>query len=116
MMGNERIWAEPYFDGKLIHPAFWKEIDLAWFFWNNRQTFAELNTKQNMIAIYVFLDNGNFFTTGFNGSFEQAEKYYLGQSFEQSDETMAKVVKIEIAPWLFGKNRQNVVELNTKWK
>lgn len=26
MLGNERIWAEPYFDGKLIHPAFWKEI------------------------------------------------------------------------------------------
>lgn len=51
-----------------------------------------------MITIHVTLDNGNFFTTGFNGSFEQAEKYYLGQSFEQSDETIAKVVKIEIAP------------------
>lgn len=29
MFGNERIWAEPYFDNNLIHPGFWKEIVLA---------------------------------------------------------------------------------------
>jgi hypothetical protein len=29
MFGNERIWAEPYFDGNLIHPGFWKEISLV---------------------------------------------------------------------------------------
>jgi len=39
-----------------------------------------------MITIKVTLSNGNNWTTRFNGSFKDAEHYYVGTFFETSDE------------------------------
>jgi hypothetical protein len=38
------------------------------------------------IKIKVMLTNGNNWTTGFNGTLEEAKHYYLGTFFETSDE------------------------------
>jgi len=51
----------------------------------------------NMITIKVTLTNGNNWTTGFNGSFADAEHYYLGTFFETSDELHAhECVRVEM--------------------
>lgn len=49
-----------------------------------------------MIYLLVTFSDGNWFKTGFNGTFEQAEKYYLGQKFEL-DETkpMVECTRVE---------------------
>ena len=39
-----------------------------------------------MITIKVTLSNGNNWTTRFNGTFKDAEHYYVGTFFETSDE------------------------------
>ena len=43
----------------------------------------------------VDFDDGDYLTTGFNGDLNDAREYYLGHSFEKSDETMHKVIKVE---------------------
>ena len=51
-----------------------------------------------MITIKVTLSNGNNWTTGFNGSFADAEHYYLGTFFETSDELHDhECVRVELA-------------------
>jgi hypothetical protein len=56
---------------------------------------AKIETYKNMNFFYVEFDDGDFFTTGFNGTLEDAKKYYLGKEFERFDEKMHKCVKVE---------------------
>jgi hypothetical protein len=50
----------------------------------------------------ITFEDGNYFETGFNGDFEAAKKYYLGQKFEL-DETKPMVKCVGVI-WLgFGK-------------
>jgi len=54
-----------------------------------------------MITIKVTLSNGNNWTTRFNGSFKDAEGYYIGTYFETSDELHDhECVRVELA-WVF---------------
>ena len=49
------------------------------------------------IAVKVYLDNGNNFVTSiniYNGDARPIINYFLGKKFEQSDETMAKCIKL----------------------
>lgn len=51
----------------------------------------------------VTFEDGNHLTTGFNGTLQDAEKYYVGQSFQFGDteenpnDLMIKAVKVEVA-------------------
>lgn len=51
-----------------------------------------------MRAIKVTFDNGNSIETNINGTNEEIEKYYLGQTFNLGNgphDLMAKAVKVE---------------------
>lgn len=50
----------------------------------------------NRIDIKVSLENGDWFVTGFNGTFEEAKKYYVDECFEAHDESVHKCIKIEL--------------------
>jgi hypothetical protein len=51
-----------------------------------------------MIFIKVYLETGDYFTTGFNGTFEEAVDYYVDHYFNigTSNESSIKCVKIEL--------------------
>lgn len=51
-----------------------------------------------MIAVKVIYDNGDFTTTGFNGTLDEAEKYFLGSTFNLGTERddMHRCVKVEL--------------------
>lgn len=51
--------------------------------------------QNNMNFFTIKFDDGDFFTTSFNGTLEDAKKYYLGYDFERFDEKMHKCVKVE---------------------
>lgn len=39
--------------------------------------------------------NGDTFVTGFNGTFIEAQRYYVGTPYVYSDETTTQIVKVE---------------------
>jgi hypothetical protein len=50
-----------------------------------------------MITIKVTLSNGNRWTTGFNGTLQDAETYYVGRYFETADELHShECVRVEL--------------------
>lgn len=51
-----------------------------------------------MIAVKVIYDNGDFTTTGFNGTFDEARRYFLGSTFNLGTERddMHRCVKVEL--------------------
>ena len=50
-----------------------------------------------MITLKVKFENGDYFYTGFNGTRETAESYYLGKRFNigSAEDNMQKCVAIE---------------------
>jgi len=44
----------------------------------------------------ITFDDGNSIKTGFNGTLEEVNNYYLNNSFELVEGTMSKAVKVEI--------------------
>ncbi len=52
-----------------------------------------------MLDLKIYFDNGDNLTTGFNGTKEDAEKYYIGKYFNLGDadkDVMTKGVKVEV--------------------
>lgn len=51
-----------------------------------------------MIAVKVTYDNGDFTTTDFNGTLDEAERYFLGSTFNLGTERddMHRCVKVEL--------------------
>lgn len=48
-----------------------------------------------MNTFRVNFDDGDHLVTGFRGTLEEAQAYYVGKSFEKRDETMHKGVSVE---------------------
>jgi hypothetical protein len=58
-------------------------------------------TKSNLMAVKVTLDDGSYYVTDVNadGGLESAEKYFLGKNlnFGIEDDDIKKCVKVELA-------------------
>lgn len=68
---------------------------------NMYDKYEHINIKHVMSFYRVTYANGNVSETGFNGTLDEAKKYYLGQSFQFGDteakpfDDMVKVINVE---------------------
>jgi hypothetical protein len=61
------------------------------------QTINQPEAK-TMKTFKVFFNDGNYLTTGFNGTMQEAESYYLGHLFNLGDgekDHMVKAIRIQ---------------------
>lgn len=49
------------------------------------------------ITVHIECSNGNSWTTGFNGSFEDAERYFLGREFVSEDANGKEFINMPIS-------------------
>ena len=64
---------------------------------NDMNAKIQERLEGSMINVEVFFENGNSFVTGFNGTIQDAEKYYVGVYFNLGNadrDIMTKGVKV----------------------
>ena len=67
-------------------------------FWRGSLARAteNINTDHKMNTFKIYFDDGDSVVTGYNGTHEDAKRYYIGNLFERQDETTHRGIRVEV--------------------